>query len=1142
MASLEITLFGEPALAYDGEPWPLRAPRVTWSLVALLVASPRPLDRAALGCLLWPDKEDATSRATLRRYLHRLTSALPPAVQWIVGDAKTLQWNRLADCRVDVLEFERAIAENRLEDAVALYRGDLLGVAFDEAILEERERLRTAYLGALEQLAGRARAERRFGDAVRYAELLLAADEWREDALRALMSARYQDGDRSGALLAYDRFARALYQELHVAPMPETTALRDAILAGVVLAEELAPEERAGDASLPFVGRDVELRALQNAWARAARGRGSTAFLSGEAGIGKSRLAHELGAIVEAQGGRVLHGRTSSPEAGAFEAIVEALREGLPLLERGHLEDVWWSALAPVVPEIALLHAVPEAGKLDSEPARLRLREAFARLIAAMAARKPLAIVLEDLHWAEAETIELLETLLRRTAGAPVFFVLTMRSEEVPARHPLEAMRRGLQRERRGQTIALGRLREQDVRELAGRLLTTELATEEACGRIVGTAGGHPLFAVQLLRYYLDTGDVPAEREPLATIGEAVLRRIERLSEDARTVAGIAATIEGAFTVEELARVSGWEESRVFDAVGALLDAKLVGERGGERFSYGFTHALIEGAVREHFASVDKRARHRRIAAVLEETRGRSGVAAALIATHWQAAGEMRRAASSRLIAARAAMERFARQEAIAQARLALELGLEDAERFAALALILKATQELGEFSAGFPELEAMEELAPRLGQQEQFETLWLRVRAFKHRPSDAHRDASERLAEFAASTGRADWIAEADFVRGSSLAARGRFEDAETMLRGVLDYARRTGNAELTFRSLGPFVQIVKRRGNVEEALRELQWLECEYERTGDKRALHPIMQGYLEFAFSSEFLDAEMTRKAREYTALLAEEGGELQPQLSARIDLAYGAQTAWDVAVARSELLECRRIAQELGLTQLQAVAAANLGGFEADVGHYGRALEHLKECFAISKRIDYAPLSCAASISAADANLAAGRADAAAREARRALEIAGGFGQPRFVAGAEAALGAVECAAGDLASGLQRLRRSLEIQRKLDSPRTLAHDLAAFLDALLDANELDEARTAAAELARLFAANPNRQRSPGKIARALIREAKGRGDEAEVVRLQHLGRRAVGYVVSRLSDPEDRAAFSAIPVNRELLDLA
>ena len=1137
MSSLEITLLGEPGLRFEGKPLVLRAPRVTWSLIALLIMHPRPIERAGLASLLWPDREESKARTTLRSRLHVLLSALPASSQWITCDTKTLAWNHAAPCRIDVLEFERAIAENRQADAVELYSGDLLGTAFDEAILADRERLRTMYLNALGSLAAKMRGERDFGAAIQYAERLLAADEWREDAVRAVISARYQDGDRSGALLAYDRFARALRQELQVDPMEETTALRDAILSGASIAQDVPMALRERDANAPFVGRSAELHALRSAWSRTTHRHGSIVFLCGEAGIGKSRLAQEACAVVEAQGGRVLLGRTSSPEASAFEAVVEALREGLPHLSRSDLEDVWWATLAPVMPEIASLYPdFAEPAKLDSEPAQLRLREAFARLMVAMAARRPVAIVLEDLHWADQETIELLETLARRAAGSAIFIMITMRSEEVSARHPLEAMRRRLQQERRGQTVALGRLGEEEIHHLAGQLLTTELATPEACRQISSMASGHPLFAVQLLRYYLDAGTIPGQIDSLSTIGEAVVQRVQRLPEDAREIAEVAATIEGVFTVEELARVSGWEEARIFDAVGALLDTKIICERGGERFSYGFTHAMIEAAVRENVSSGGQRVRHRRIAHVLEETRSSEAASAGLIALHWEAAGEAGRAALARLQAAQVAFERFARRDAIAQARQAITLGLDDLQHFNALSLIARALQGLGELSAGLQEVASMEQLAERLGDEQQFEALVQRLRFSQHRGPKLQRQASDRLLALARASGRDDWMAEAGMVRAFSSLMMGLLEDAERAIRSGIEAAKRTSNSDLTFRARELFLKIILRRSNIEEGLAEIGALERELE-LGETKALRPLTHGYLRLAFATQ--NIEYYGKARALVARLADVDGDIQTQLVARSDLAYAAHIAWDTEHARSEYRDLARLGQEHGLLQFHIATLGNLAEIDHDIGHIERSLAQAKQARVLLKHLDFTSLLCSIALTNSEAYLAIGNVAKANREAQNGLEFATTGGEPRLIAEALSLLGAAELSGPDVTAGLEHMRRGLAIRRSLNSPRVLAHELSLYLDALLGNREFGEASAIASELLPIYEASPNHQRFPGYVALSLAKEAEHRGNSLEGKRLRALGRRSIDYVLARLANADDRDAFAALPHNRELM---
>src|ERR1700727_2177656 len=105
MEHLDIRLLGEPQLLFNGAPWELRAPGTAWSVIAMLVTRPHPVARAALSSLLWPDRDTAGARSALRRFLYILSTTLPPSIQWIVSDAKTLAWNHGAPCCIDVLDF-----------------------------------------------------------------------------------------------------------------------------------------------------------------------------------------------------------------------------------------------------------------------------------------------------------------------------------------------------------------------------------------------------------------------------------------------------------------------------------------------------------------------------------------------------------------------------------------------------------------------------------------------------------------------------------------------------------------------------------------------------------------------------------------------------------------------------------------------------------------------------------------------------------------------------------------------------------------------------------------------------------------------------------------------------------------------------
>jgi len=301
---LEIRLLGAPEFAYAGEPYRFSAPPRTLPLLAWLVLHRRaPLSREALAFHFWPDLAEEDAKGDLRRHLYYLTKALPAqnGESWLVTDKKTVAWNPAANASLDVDAFERLAADDAtLEDAVLLYRGEFLAGCEDEWVEPERERFKSLAEAALLKLI--ARYEK--GDperAIAFAERLLRVDPWREDAVRSLMSMRHRRGDRAGALHEYREFVERLRTDLDVAPMPETTAVYEAIAhadaplpaqVSAIPGEPGAPERRTNlpERSAALIGREQPLAEIL-----ALLGTTRIATLAGTGGVGKTRLAIETG-------------------------------------------------------------------------------------------------------------------------------------------------------------------------------------------------------------------------------------------------------------------------------------------------------------------------------------------------------------------------------------------------------------------------------------------------------------------------------------------------------------------------------------------------------------------------------------------------------------------------------------------------------------------------------------------------------------------------------------------------------------------------------------------------------------------------------------------------------------------------------
>jgi predicted ATPase/DNA-binding SARP family transcriptional activator len=312
MPTLHIHLLGEFRLTYGDAPVStINAPRLHALLAYLLLHRDAPQPRHHLAFLLWPDTTEAQARTNLRQLVHGLKQTLPEADHFVHTDAKTVQWRRDAPFRLDVAEFEQALAlaeaaEQRgdlhslrvaLEQAIALYQGDLLHSCYDDWILPERERLRQAETSALERVlrlverAGQPRA------ALAYAQRLVRHDPLREDTYRALMRLHAACGDRAGVLRIYHTCASVLERELAVEPSAATREAYEQSLSVEVQAPPVLPPQPS-NTNLPvqltsFIGRAHELAELKRLLSS-----NHLLTLTGPGGTGKTRLALQLAAEV----------------------------------------------------------------------------------------------------------------------------------------------------------------------------------------------------------------------------------------------------------------------------------------------------------------------------------------------------------------------------------------------------------------------------------------------------------------------------------------------------------------------------------------------------------------------------------------------------------------------------------------------------------------------------------------------------------------------------------------------------------------------------------------------------------------------------------------------------------------------------
>ena len=394
--------------------------------LALIALRKDPQHRSRLAFELWPDSDERQARTNLRKLLHDFRHSLPDTGEFVEIDNEVVRWISTGPADVDVLRFREALAAGELELAARLYAGDLLPACYDDWVLDERAKLRAEAYGAFMRLTEEAAGHDDHTATIRYAQRIIDLEPTDEAAVRIQMEAHLALGNRAAALRAYHRFAEVLERELAVAPGEAIGAMYQRLRAGTLDHDEVQGdvqgEDLAAVAESPFVGRDLELNQLNEAWSTARNGGARLVLVTGEPGIGKTRLAQELGRRVRAEGHVVASAR-------AYEAagrlpwgpVVDLLRSKTLRSHIDTLDNVWRIELARLLPE---LHDAPRpSGRSRSGDLaqRQRLFDAVSRAI--VVADRPCLLIIDDLQWCDAETIELIGFVVRSARTAPVLFI-----------------------------------------------------------------------------------------------------------------------------------------------------------------------------------------------------------------------------------------------------------------------------------------------------------------------------------------------------------------------------------------------------------------------------------------------------------------------------------------------------------------------------------------------------------------------------------------------------------------------------------------------------------------------------------------------------------------------------------------------
>jgi len=729
MAHLSLTFLGSfQALLGDQPITAFRSAKVQGLLIYLALAQQQPQSRDVLAALFWPDEPDSVAKKNLRQSLYQLRQVLGETdaeeASFLLVTRSMAQFSPTSDHFLDVTAFLAHVDSVQLEKAATLYQGELVpgftcdSLPFEEWLREERERLHRLALDALMELAARSLAQADYRSAQDLAQRQLALEPWREEAHRQLMQALALLGERSAALAQYETCRVTLKQELGAEPSAETEALvariRAQQLKQRVRSRTTHPSGRR-QLAMPFVGRQREHGVLVNAYQQACTEGSRVVMLIGEAGIGKTRLAQNFLAWSAAQGADILYGQAFETSGRlSYHTLTQALRRRL---ERENapedlLSDLWLTQLTRILPELRDRYPDLSEPTQDESTARQHLFEAITRLGQALAERSPLVIFIDDWHWADAASLDVLHYAALRWLEErdPILVLLTLRQEALTENLDLHTWLARFKHDVAYDQLDLTTLSVGETEQIIRTLLEPEEEDDAPPAKyeepphlvkfsrwLFEETDGQPFFLVETLKALVDEGLVRPETDSTAWhvdwsrldeqalgsesrvlpgVQELIQGWLDRISGPASQLLTAAAVLGQEASFERLCQVADLEEIQALAPLDELLAKQLLLEADeaspvpSQDPVYTLSHQKLREVVYAQAGAARRRILHRRAFEALQAT----AAPAAELAHHALNAGLWAETIQYSIVAGNEAMRLLAVRVAIAHYETAWQL------------------------------------------------------------------------------------------------------------------------------------------------------------------------------------------------------------------------------------------------------------------------------------------------------------------------------------------------------------------------------------------------------------------------------------------------------------------------------------
>ncbi|WP_219466479.1 ATP-binding protein [Nonomuraea rhizosphaerae] len=652
---MEFRVLGQLEVAERGLLLPLGPRRQQAVLAVLLSHAARVVSLDRIVEEVWEDAPPATATATVQAYISNLRSILEPGRK--AREPSRILLTRapgylLAVTRrqVDALVFEDAVERSRkllgagrpeeslsgVEEALTLWRAEPYETLTDYAFAAvEVARLRELLLVGREVRAGSLLALGRHDEALGDLDTLSVAHPLRESLVALRMLALYRAGRQADALDAFHRVRLALADQFGVDPGPalrqrfgeilEQSATLDWRPVPVTAQPAGTVEPQPPASPDDLVGRDAELLAVESDLAAVLGGNGRVVVLSGEPGIGKSRLAEAFAARTASRGALVVWSRAVEDTAAPpYWLGVQLLRRLAAARPEGFTAAVapHRALLAPLMPELTGQVATgPREGNPDAM--RVPIYDAIARVVAEIAALTPLTLVFEDMHWADVPSTQLVGYLAAETRHARILVVASLRErEETPAVRDLLGSLARLPSLRR---LRLGPLEPDDVAALL-KAHTESAASADLVAAVCRRTAGNPFFVTELARMLRSERALTdqaiegrlAEEIPDG-VRDVIRRRWSRLPDATRGLLSVAAVVGQEFGLTPLDAVTGLEEERLLDDLDAAVVTGMIVEAPEAIGRYRFAHPLVRETLYDELNRVRRARLHERLGLAMED-------------------------------------------------------------------------------------------------------------------------------------------------------------------------------------------------------------------------------------------------------------------------------------------------------------------------------------------------------------------------------------------------------------------------------------------------------------------------------------------------------------------------------------------